>query len=55
MREVGIFADETVSLFTNMMLNQYLVALGEFRTDNYIDHELAPLLWTLFILATLFT
>ena len=38
-----------------MILNQYLTALGEFYTDSYIEHDLAPFVWTLFIMATFFT
>ena len=53
--QAGLFADETVSMFTNMILNQYLVSLGEFHTESYIEHELAPFIWTLFIMATFFT
>lgn len=38
-----------------MVLNQYMVALGEFHTDAYLRNEYMPIVWCLFIMATFFT
>ena len=38
-----------------MVLNQYMVALGEFHTDEYLKNEYMPIVWLLFIMATFFT
>lgn len=39
----------------NVIMNQYLLALGEFGLDNFSDNPQQYLLWILFILATLLT
>ena len=31
-----LFSDQTNNLFANMVLNQYMTALGEFHTDAYL-------------------
>ena len=38
-----------------MVLNQYIVALGEFHTEAYLGNEYMPIVWLLFIMATFFT
>ena len=38
-----------------MVLNQYMVALGEFHTESYLRNEYMPIVWMLFIMATFFT
>ena len=38
-----------------MVLNQYMVALGEFHTESYLRNEYMPIVWILFIMATFFT
>ena len=50
-----LFSNNTENLFTNMIVNQYLMSLGDFHTSNYIDHEFMPLVWILFVMATFFT
>mmetsp|Transcript_26142 Transcript_26142/g.18565 ORF Transcript_26142/g.18565 Transcript_26142/m.18565 type:complete len:109 (+) Transcript_26142:1947-2273(+) len=53
--------DEDSSLFTesfgypfNSVINQYLVGLGDFNTDNY-SQENKIMIWLFFILATFIT
>ena len=38
-----------------MLVNQYLMSLGDFYTINYLDHTFFPIVWILFIMATFFT
>ena len=37
------------------LMNQYYLSLGEFHTDNYTKHPHSPIVFILFICATLFT
>ena len=43
------------SWMLNLLLNQYLLALGEFNFDNFSDQPQAALCYILFIGATFFT
>ena len=53
--DTELFYDHTGNLFTNMMMNQYLVTLGDFHIKHYMQNEETLISWVLFILATGFT
>ena len=50
-----LIADHSENSLFNMLMNQYLLALGEFDIDNYLAHPNTILCFTFFILATAFT
>ena len=48
--------DEIIGVFTvDLLLNQYLLSLGEFSTDSFENHTNKILIWIIFISATFFT
>ena len=48
--------DEIIGIFTvDLLLNQYLLSLGEFSSDGFEHHTNKYLVWIIFISATFFT
>lgn len=53
--EGKIIEDITGWGIADAIINQYLLALGEFSIDNFEDNKYNKMIWTMFILATFFS
>ena len=42
-------------MIIDILINQYLLALGEFNFDGFDSHENNAMVWSIFVLATFFT
>lgn len=53
--ENALYSDVFSINFINSIMNQYMLSLGEFDTENFGDKSEDPIIWILFITTTFIT